>query len=72
MVSEKKLLDFNGAIDAIDTGKKVTREEWGDVRHYCLMKDNLLQLHKAGESEETIRPWIISSGDIAGEDWYVL
>ena len=65
------LLDFNGAITAILDGKKVTRGEWKDKRFYCLLKDDMLQIHKAGEAKETLHPWIINNGDLGSSDWYV-
>lgn len=65
-------MDFNQAIDAILEGKRVTRDEWDDKRWYCLLKDDILQIHKAGEAEETLRPWIINNGDLGGDDWRVL
>jgi hypothetical protein len=65
-------MTFTEAIDAMMDGKRLTRKEWNDKRHYCLMKDYILQIHKAGEAEETIHPWIINDGDIVGEDWEIL
>ncbi len=72
VVEVKSLLDFSGAILAILDGKKVTREEWGDTRWYCLLHDDLLSIHRAGEGDGTIRPWIINNGDLGGLDWYVI
>ena len=67
-----KLLDFNGAVVAMLDGKRVTRKEWNDIRWYCLLKDELLSIHKAGEAEEMIRPWTINKGDLEGDDWIIL
>ena len=73
VISEKKkLVDFAGAVSFMLEGKRVTRAEWNDIRWYCLLKDDILCIHKAGESGETVRPWTISNGDLAGEDWYEL
>ena len=66
------LLDFHEAIDAILDGERVTRLEWKDKRAYCLLKDDLLQIHKAGESERLLHPWIVNNGDLGGLDWFVL
>ena len=46
--------------------------EWADKRVYGLLKEGMIQIHKAGEAEETTHPWIINDGDLMGEDWYVL
>ena len=69
---ETELLDFHGAIDAILENKRVTREEWNDKRWYCLLKDDMLQIHKPGEAKDALHPWTVSNGDLGGLDWYVL
>lgn len=66
------LFDFHGAIDEILDGKRVTRLEWKDKRTYCLLKDDMLQIHKKGEKEANLHPWIVNNGDLGGLDWYVL
>jgi hypothetical protein len=65
-------MNFAQAIEAILDDKKVTRKEWNDVRHYGFLKDNFLQLHKAGEAEEITHPWILNDGDLLGTDWIIL
>lgn len=65
-------LDFAGAVEKMLEGKRVTKAEWEDKRAYCLLKDDILQIHKAGESKEILHPWIINNGDISGVDWYVI
>lgn len=69
---EIEYTDFAGAIDRILEGKRVTRAEWGDKRHFCLLKDDILQLHKAGEADDILHPWIVNNGDLGGLDWYVI
>jgi hypothetical protein len=63
---------FTEALDQIIDGKRATREEWSDKRHYGLLKDEFLSLHKAGEAEGLIHPWIVSEGDLLAEDWIIL
>ena len=65
-------LTFAQAVDLLLDGKRITRDEWSDKRWWCILKDNILQIHKAGESDETLRPWIINNGDISGDDWRAL
>ena len=65
-------LDFHGAIEEMVKGKRITRKEWKDVRTYCLLKDGLLQIHKKGEAEDKIHPWIINDGDLERLDWYII
>jgi hypothetical protein len=62
-------MDFTHTLKKILEGKRVTRKEWGDKRHYVILKDYFLQLHKAGESEQTLHPWVIGEADILGTDW---
>lgn len=66
------LLDFSGAIEKILEGKRVSRKEWNDKRTYCLLQNDILHIHKAGEAEKDIHPWIINNGDLGGLDWYVV
>ena len=68
----ENMLDFTEMVDALLDGKRVTRKEWDDVRWWGVLQDNILQIHKAGESDETLRPWIISNGDLSGDDWIIL
>jgi hypothetical protein len=67
-----KEYNFAEAIGQILEGKRVTRLDWRDKRDYCLLKDGILQIHKAGESKETLHPWIINDGDLTGLDWLSL
>ena len=67
-----ELMDFPNAILAILDGKRVTRREWKDKRTYGILKDDLLQIHKKGEKESLVHPWILNNGDLGGMDWYVL
>jgi len=63
---------FPHIIENILGGNRVTREGWDDKRHCVLLKDYILQLHKAGEAEETLHPWIISEEDLTAEDWMIV
>ena len=67
-----ELTDFHGAIDFMLEGKRVTRYEWKDKRTYCLLKDDILQIHKNGEKENSLHPWIINNGDLGGLDWHAI
>lgn len=68
-VVDTKEMDFFSALRAIHDGKRVTRLEWQNSEYYCLMHDFRLCLHKPGNK---IHSWIISDGDMAGEDWVIL
>ena len=65
-------INFIDIIGKLLEGKKLTRKEWNDKRHYVCMKDSLLYIHKAGEKDDLLRPWIISDVDMLAEDWQEL
>lgn len=67
-----KELNFTDAIREILDHKKVTRREWGEKRTYFLLKEGILQIHKAGEAEKDTHPVILNDGDLIGEDYIVL
>lgn len=60
---------FTDVLKEILVGKNVTRDGWGDKRHYVLLRDYMLQLHKAGEDKDLTHPWILSEEDLTAEDW---
>ena len=65
-------MTFTDGIKQLLSGKHITRTEWEDKRHYIVMRDFMLQLHKAGEDKDLTHPWIISEEDLVGEDWEVI
>jgi hypothetical protein len=65
-------MGFADAVKLTITGARITRREWDDVKWFCLLKSGILHIHKSGEKDDTTRPWIISDGDVLGEDWYVI
>jgi hypothetical protein len=65
-------LSFFKALESVADGKRITKLEWGNKNTYGLLKEDILQLHKNGESEDTLHPWIINNGDLLGEDFVVL
>ena len=65
-------MTFTDVVKEILVGKNVTRDGWEDKRHYVLLRDYILQLHKAGEDKDTTHPWILSEEDLVAEDWKAL
>jgi hypothetical protein len=69
---------------AMNEGKKISKLSWGDRKCYGLFKDSLLKLYRptlanptkpnpnTGEKTYTFYDWILSDGDVSGEDWIVL
>lgn len=62
-------LDFFAALRAIWSGRRATKTEWGDTAYWAQMYGGQLVLHKP---DGQYYPWIISDGDMAGEDWQLL
>lgn len=66
----KNQMNFYDAVKQAVGGKKITREEWANKEIYCLLSEGeVLTLHKA---DGTLHSWIISLGDIAGDDWFII
>lgn len=63
------LWDFFDALKALKSGKKIHKIEWGDKEYYGILKDGQVQLHK---SDGQYYQWIISEGDLSGEDWEII
>jgi len=66
--SVARFINFYSALEAIALGRKVTKEEWGNKDEYGFLEDEKLCI-KLKEGE---RYWILSLGDITGEDYIVL
>jgi len=67
IIHEANLMNFTDAIGEMMNQKKLTRAEWKNKDTYCLMRDNCLTIHT-----DTFHSWVISAGDIMGEDWMVV
>jgi len=67
-----KTLDFYEALKAVAEGRRITKLEWNDKRSYGFMRAGLLELHKAGETDDKFHAWILNDGDLGGLDWIVL
>lgn len=65
-------MTFYEALSKCVEGKKIRRVSWGDVRHYGVMDGDILAIHKAGELNTVLHPWIVNDGDILGIDWVVI
>lgn len=63
-----ELFDFFIAMKRVAEGKKISRKEWENPRIYGIMNKETLLLHKEGEDYS----WVISAGDLAGTDWFIV
>jgi hypothetical protein len=62
-------LSFPLAIMNVAEGKAITKGDWNDKEYYGKMVDGRLKLHKP---DGQFYDWILSDGDIAGVDYYVI
>lgn len=62
-------VDFYEALKEIMKGKSVTKLEWGNRNIYGILKDGHIMLHKA---DNRYYDWILTDGDVYGEDFIVL
>lgn len=69
--SESKRMSFVEAMAKIVEGKKVTKLEWYDQDHeyYVVFRGGFLMYHKPDGKDYQ---WVISDGDIAGNDYIVI
>lgn len=61
-------MNFFTALKAVLNGKIITKLEWDNTEIYGLLRNAQLQLHKP----DGFHVWIISEGDMLGEDWVII
>lgn len=66
---KKTEMDFPEALKEVLTGKSITKLEWGNRNIFGILKDEHLMLHK---SDNRYYDWILSEGDLRGDDWICL
>ena len=62
-------MSFSEAIKYTLINKHIHKLEWGDPEYYGVLDGGTLKLHKP---DGLLYQWILSTGDIMGEDWTVL
>lgn len=67
-IPEPKLIDFYEALKYVNVGKRITRKEWNNQEIYGFLQDSVVKIHQDGKIDN----WIISVGDLTGEDWQVI
>ena len=62
-------MKFSEALDKMLEGKKVHKLEWDNKEYYGVLYNAALRLHRPdGKNYQ----WVVSEGDIMGDDWIVL
>ncbi len=64
------LMNFAEAMEAVVDGDKLRRKEWPEDGTYIVLLNEQLKIFTP--KDKTIRPLIVSKGDILGEDWMVV
>lgn len=67
--SPPRPVDFFTALRAAKDGDKITKLEWGDQGIFGHLDSEVLKLRKRDGKDHN---WIISSGDMAGQDWVII
>lgn len=62
------LMDFPQAMQAVYSGEKVTKLEWDNREDYGRLRNDMLMIYRDGKWYN----WLISLGDMEGDDWVVL
>lgn len=65
---ESITMSFPDAIREIINGKKVRRISWESQSDHGLLKDGWLVIHTKG----IFHTWLVSDGDMEGQDWIVI
>jgi hypothetical protein len=61
-------LSFFDALKEVSNGKFITKLEWNSIDFYGFMDEGRLRIMLADGKHD----WIISEGDMIGEDWVTL
>ena len=67
--AQKGATNFYKALEQVVTGKKITKLEWKNKEFYGVIDKEILKLHKP---DGKLYDWIISTGDLSGDDWVIL
>lgn len=69
LIENRPCLIFEDAISKVKGGAKITKLEWNNPEYYGVFANGFLMLHKP---DGKLYQWIISEGDLLGEDWIVM
>ncbi len=71
--SKPKTMNFGDAMKAVVAGKKITKLEWKNKDEYCFLRGTFLHVHRVVAGvKEMDHQWVVSEGDLIGEDWIVV
>ena len=64
-----KRMSFSKAIEEIIKGEKITKLEWKNKDIYGVLKNGYLMIYL---DDKQFHKWLVSDGDIYGDDWIVV
>ncbi len=64
----ERLFTFPQAMEAIVSGRKITRKSWTSVDEYGILADGWLTIHTQGQFHQ----WLVNDGDLFSTDWLVI
>lgn len=64
-----KVYNFYDALKIVMGGSRISKLEWNNTDEYGVLGDGHLRLHKPDGKQYN---WILSDGDILGEDYIVV
>ena len=67
--NNRRVMSFGEALIGVAKGGLITKLEWGDETIYGFIDNGILKLHRSDGTEHN---WIVSDGDIVGEDFIIL
>lgn len=65
-------MSFPDAMAEAFKGNRITKEEWNSQNNFAMLRNGTLQIYTAGKEGLKWYNWIISDGDMAGLDWFVV
>lgn len=71
-VGKPVVMDFFAALRKATAGERITKVEWADPNIFGVIKDGRLVIRGGVMGDDKFHPWIITDGDLVGEDWKVL
>ena len=63
------VMDFYNAIKLVMKGQKITKLEWNNKEFYGVLDEDRIKLHK---DDGKLYDWILSYGDVSGEDYITI
>jgi len=66
------VMDFFSALRRVADGERITKVEWGDPKIFGAMQNGRLLIFGGSFADNKFHPWVITGGDLVGEDWKVL